>query len=131
MLTAALLATMNMARGQGAISHRTWIIFAAWIALSNSPNLAGILHLYIILIVTLLPTGSTLLIGIDGHKQAIWKGFVRNLPIMPALWLLHSWTGLILMMQGLLYFLCGKWKDPRATRVAEGLTGLILGLLMS
>jgi len=71
---------------------------------------------------------SVLLHANDGDKTCILKAVKRNILLLPAMPII-PFSG-ILLNQGTLYYLCGKWNDGRATRLAEYLTGFILGALV-
>lgn len=133
MLTAALLFLFNMARGEGKISHNAWLLLAAWLIIAeNGLTFDALLWLMIVVIITIRGTGPTLLIGINGDKRAIIEGLKRNCWVNPALAYLHSWIGLILLTQGFWYWMCGKYvTGGKATRTAEGITGVVLGSLIA
>ena len=118
-LTCSLLMLFNMLRGQGAISHSHWVCMV-WIITGSVPMML------ISSVVTLEATSH--LLDLE-HGKVSWRAFVRNMPILPVLWYLHSYTGLVLLLQPLVYWLCGKWNDNRATRLAEGISGVMLGLV--
>lgn len=124
-LTAALISLGNMARGNATISHTAWVAYCVWIAVCFAAH--PVAWLIIVITCTIRATGPTLLIGIDGSPKAIWKGLVRNLPILPAcIWYPYA---PIMFLHGFCYYLCGKLKylPDKKTRIAEGISGAILG----
>ena len=125
MLLAALAALGNMARGNATIPHWAWLVYCAWLAVCFAPDLYHAAAWFYIVVICTIRATRPLLDGINGDKAAIMNGVWRNLPILPAM-VLYPWAG-VMLMQGLLYFMVGKWDDNRATRVSEGITGLILG----
>lgn len=130
LLTASLLSLFNCARGNATISHGAWLVIAACIIILSGEGLYySALWLYIVIIVTIRAT-KPLLNGINGNKSAIKDGFIRNLPIIPALVLLNNYYGLVLLLQGLLYYVCGKIFKEDQTRKAEFFCGLVLGILI-
>lgn len=78
-------------------------------------------------VVTVLRT-SPLLDALRGIKSGLWKGSLRNSLILPALYLLHSWVGFILVFQVFWYWQCGRSFPKNQTRIAEGITGFVLGV---
>lgn len=130
MLTAVLLSLMNMCRGNATIKHWQWLALAAWVIYCQTLSVTDtLLWMWIVIVVTIFAT-KPLLNAVNGDKKGIAEGFVRNLAIIPALIFLHNWWPLVLLAQGLLYYICGKIWVNNSVRLAEGLTGLILGLLI-
>lgn len=130
MLTAALLANFNMCRGNAAINHWQWLVLAGWVIYTYTLDWKlTVIWFYIVIIVTIIGTKPLLHAG-QGEIKGILNGFMRNSLILPALWVLHSWIGLILILQPLWYWLFGKLKSNNLVRFGEGFTGLILGWLI-
>lgn len=54
-------------------------------------------------------------------------GAVRaSLILVPALYIFGGW-GLLILLHGLLYFLCGRISGKYGVRIAEGITGAMVG----
>lgn len=130
MLTAVLIALFNMARGNATIKHWQWLALAAWIIYCQTLSFTQtLLWMWVVIVITILPT-KHLLNAVNGDKKGILNGFVRNLAIIPALVFLHNWWPLVLLAQGLLYYICGKVWVNNSVRLGESITGFILGLLI-
>lgn len=130
MLEIALLTLFNMGRGNATISHGVWLLLAFWCGcvMNHLSALDSICFMWVVIVTTIFAT-KPLLVGIDGDSKAILNGVKRNLPILPALYIMDSWFGLILLLQGLIYYLCGKLNSLNSTRIAEGIIGALLGLI--
>ncbi len=128
-LTAALLAFFNSARGQSKITHVQWVIISSCIIMLDTMNpLMAIMWIGVTLIVTTRATGKTLLIGLRGDKAAIWKGAIKNLPILPVCYF-SPWA-ILLLVQGLIFYIWGCVSKDKTTTWPDYITGLILGALI-
>ena len=132
------ISLFNLARGQGTgnadgndgIVHWQFLTIAAVLIASTPMPLKDMALWYgVIAFLTILPTHWLLDAG-HGDLNGVWKGALRSLPAMPLFWLLHLPAGFIFTLEGALYYACGKWKDPRSTRLAEGLAGLTIDILI-
>ena len=83
--------------------------------------------MWVVVVTTIFAT-RPLLDGINGDPKAILNGIKRNLPILPALYIL-DWIGIVLLAQGLLYYVMGRLTEKDPTRKAEGVTGAALGII--
>lgn len=129
-LTAMMFSVLNMNRGAALVPHWAfWIltgVFIQW----NVGDIQATACWGTVFIIVIAQATKPLLAGINGDPSAIKNGAIRNILVLPAAVFLHNWGIPFLLLQGLVYYLCGKWKNRWATRLAEGITGFYLGALL-
>lgn len=119
LLYAALLALFNSARGNATITHGHWLVMV-WL-ITTSPEI-----MLLTVITTIFPT-RMMLPAIDGHIEGVWRGLLRNSPVLLVAWFTGHWMDAVLMLQPVVYYGCGKLFENEETRKAEYVTGLLLG----
>lgn len=64
----------------------------------------------------------------EGFAWGIIYGAVRALPTLPAAIYLFGSLGLVVLLHGLLFFLCGRISQTNGVLYANGITGAIMGV---
>lgn len=129
-LNALLFSTLNMNRGGAQLPRWVFWILTGFFIQWNTNDLQATAAWGVVFVIVIAQATRPLLAGINGNPSAIKDGAVRNIMILPAAVFLHNWGIPFLLLQGLVYYLCGKWKNRWATRLAEGIAGFYLGLIL-
>lgn len=146
-----------MADGGNHISRTVYVILCLWVTYTTTLSLTDTAAwMWVLCVLTMLPT-NTLLTAIHGiwpkRKDGRWQllqdaaiaicnkwpvlnlgvvyGAVRASLILPAaLWIGEPWLVLCLL-QGALYWVCGRISQQWAARMSEGVSGAFVGLLIT
>ena len=123
-MLAPLLAILNAARGNGSISHWQYcvLVIVACGLLSPQP----ILTIYIMLSLTLLPTGS---LFTQDSESWLYGGFRACVAVIPAFVITHDPKYLVLLLHGAIYDGCLKVNQTNGVRIAEYISGALIGFL--